>query len=87
MLDYEANTELACSAETCQVKPRMLQDVCEVGPRVMAKGKAHRFECHTKEIIAAKERRRLDSSAVRVFLHPVTDTWYGCGEMALGAVL
>lgn len=73
MLDYEANTELARSAETCQVKPRMLQDVCEVGPRVMAKGKARRLECHTKEIIAVKERCRLDSSAARVFLHAVTD--------------
>ena len=72
MLDYEANTELARSAETCQVKPRMLRDVCEVGPRVMAEGKAHRFECHTKEIIAVKERHGLDS-AVRVFLHAVCD--------------
>lgn len=51
----------------------MLQDVCEVGPRVMAKGKARRLECHTKEIIAVKERCRLDSSAARVFLHAVTD--------------
>lgn len=72
MLDYEANTELAHSAKTCQVKPRMLQDVCEVGPRVTAKGTAHGFECHTKEIIAVKERCRLDS-AIRVFLHAACD--------------
>lgn len=67
-------TELTCSTETRQIKPRVLQDLYEVGSHVLAKGEAHRFQCHSKEIIAVKERHVL-GSAERVFLHAVCN-WY-----------
>lgn len=64
----------------------MLQDMCEVGPCVMAKGKAQRFGCHTKEIIAGKERCMLDGTR-RVLLRVTYDSqiiWmWGNGQLGL----
>lgn len=34
----------------------------------------HRLECRAEEIIAVKERSKLDSAALKVFLHAVADT-------------
>jgi len=74
MPDYEANTELTELSRNLPSQAQNAAGRVQVGPCVMAKGTAHRYEYHTQQITAVKGRHRLDSSAVRVPFHAVTDT-------------